>query len=142
MAKREFSYRGLNIEELKALSMDELVNLFPARMRRVLKRGLTPEQTMLLKKIRKIKKTFDQKSYVKPIKTHLRNMPIFPEMVGMAFGVHNGGLDKGANAFTQVKIEPEMIGHYLGEFAMTRKGVKHTGPGVGATRSSKFISVR
>jgi len=35
-----------------------------------------------------------------------------------------------------------MVGHYLGEFAITRKRVKHTGPGVGATRSSKFMPLK
>ncbi|MFQ5919523.1 MAG: ribosomal protein S19 family protein, partial [Thermoplasmata archaeon] len=40
------------------------------------------------------------------------------------------------------EIRAEMIGHYLGEFAMTRKPVKHSGPGVGATRSSKFLPLK
>jgi small subunit ribosomal protein S19 len=35
-----------------------------------------------------------------------------------------------------------MIGHYVGEFAQTRKEVKHSGPGVGATRSSKFMPLK
>jgi len=39
-------------------------------------------------------------------------------------------------------IEPEMIGHYLGEFAGTRKGVSHSAPGIGATRSSAALSVK
>ena len=35
-----------------------------------------------------------------------------------------------------------MRGHYLGEFALARKKVKHTGPGVAATRSSKFMPLK
>ena len=41
-----------------------------------------------------------------------------------------------------VEVQPDMLGHYLGEFALTRKSVKHTGPGVGATRSSKFLPLK
>jgi len=41
-----------------------------------------------------------------------------------------------------VKIDEEMLGHYLGEFALTRKRVAHNAPGVGATRSSASVSVR
>ncbi|MBL7054846.1 ribosomal protein S19 family protein, partial [Candidatus Woesearchaeota archaeon] len=36
----------------------------------------------------------------------------------------------------------EMIGHYLGEFAMTRQRVAHSAPGIGATRSSGSLSVK
>ena len=39
-------------------------------------------------------------------------------------------------------IIPEMIGHALGEFAMTRSSVTHTGPGVGATRSSTHVALK
>ena len=44
--------------------------------------------------------------------------------------------------FQRVDIKPNMIGHYLGEFALTRGKVKHTGPGVGATRSSKYMPLK
>ena len=76
------------------------------------------------------------------IETHVRNMPVLPEMVGLTFGIHNGGAEKGANKFIMFEIKPEMIGHYLGEFSPTRKPVKHGGPGVGATRSSMFTPQR
>jgi small subunit ribosomal protein S19 len=35
-----------------------------------------------------------------------------------------------------------MLGHRLGEFSVTRKGVKHGAAGIGATRSSSFMSVK
>uniref|UniRef100_V5HHZ7 40S ribosomal protein S15 n=1 Tax=Ixodes ricinus TaxID=34613 RepID=V5HHZ7_IXORI len=50
-----------------------------------------------------------------------------------SWGVYNG------KTFNQVEIKPEMIGHYLGEFSITYKPVKHGRPGIGATHSSRFI---
>ncbi|HLC85017.1 MAG TPA: ribosomal protein S19 family protein, partial [Candidatus Nanoarchaeia archaeon] len=38
--------------------------------------------------------------------------------------------------------QPEMLGHKLGEFAITKKRVAHSAPGIGATRSSASLSVR
>jgi ribosomal protein uS19 len=42
----------------------------------------------------------------------------------------------------QVEIKPEMIGHYLGDFSLTYKPVKHGRPGIGATHSSRFIPLK
>ena len=128
-AKKEFTYRGYTFEELSKMSLEELLPLLPARARRTLKRGLTPVQYRLLEKLRKTEKG-------KIIRTHLRDMIILPEFVGNTIAVHNG------KEFVPVKIKPEMIGHYLGEFALTRKEVKHSGPGVGATRSSKYLPLK
>jgi len=55
------------------------------------------------------------------IKTWLRACAIAPEMVGFTFGVHNG------REHIPVFITEEMVGHKLGEFAQTRKFVKHGG---------------
>ena len=126
--KKEFTYRGLTIDELKKLSVDEFIPYLPARMRRSLKRGLTREQNKLLNDIKNSKKDM--------VKTHLRDMIILPDFVGHDIAIHNG------KEFVRVTIQPEMIGHYLGEFALTRKEVKHTGPGVGATRSSKYLPLK
>lgn len=41
-----------------------------------------------------------------------------------------------------VLLQPEMIGHYLGEFSITYKPVKHGRPGIGATHSSRFIPLK
>ncbi len=56
-----------------------------------------------------------------PIKTWARGSEISPEMVGYRFGVHNG------KNFIEVLIKEEMVGHRLGEFAFTKKFVKHGG---------------
>jgi len=124
---RVFKYRGYTIEELKKMSLEEFAKLLPSRERRSLLRGLTEQQKILLKKLRSGKEF---------VKTHVRDMIILPEMVGKKIGVHNG------KEFVPVEIKPEMIGHRLGEFALTRKRVKHSSPGVGATRSSKFVPLK
>ena len=72
----------------------------------------------------------------KPIKTHNRDMIVIPEMIGAVLGVYNG------KEFVRVEIAPAMIGHYLGEFAPTRKRVIHSAPGVGATRSSMYVPLK
>ena len=128
--KKEFKYRGYTFEELINMSLEDLSKLLPSRQRRSLKRGLTPEQKKLLRKVRLAKKG----KYKKPIRTHSRDMIILPEMVGMTIYVHNG------KEFVPVQIREEMIGHYTGEFALTRKRVQHVSPGVGATRSSMFVA--
>ncbi len=55
------------------------------------------------------------------IKTWSRASTITPEMVGFTFGVHNG------REHIPVFVTEEMVGHRLGEFALTRKFVKHGG---------------
>ncbi len=127
--KKEFAYRGLSLEELQKLTIEEFMPLLPSRMRRTLKRGLTVRQEKLLRDIEKT-------TPGTPIKTHCRNMIILPNFVGHTFNIHNG------KEFQRVDIQPNMIGHYLGEFALTRQKVTHTGPGVGATRSSKFMPLK
>jgi len=127
--KKEYQFHGLSVEEVKKLSMEELLPMLPSRMRRTLTRGLTKKQDKLLNDIEKA----DEKDI---IKTHCRDMIILPSFIGHRIDVHNG------KEFQRVDIQPNMIGHYLGEFALTRSKVKHTGPGVGATRSSKFMPLK
>jgi small subunit ribosomal protein S19 len=126
--KKEFSYRGKTLEQLRAMPMDELAQLLPARARRTLKRGLSDEHKHLIKRL--------EKHPAAVLRTHLRDTPILPSFVGRAFAVYNG------KEFIRVDVAPEMVGHDLGEFVLTRRGVKHTGPGVGATRGSKFMPLK
>ncbi len=127
--KKEFTYRGLTLEELQKLPIDELLPLLPSRIRRSLNRGLTKKQEKLLNDVKKLKQG-------DIIKTHCRDMPVLPVFIGHKIDVHNG------KTFQRVDIQPDMVGHYLGEFALTRSKVKHTGPGVGATRSSKYMPLK
>lgn len=115
--------------------MDEFINLLPSRQRRSLHRGLTPEQRILLEKIREAKEVF-RKGSSKVVKTQVRDIIILPEMVGTTILVHNG------KDFISVEIKPEMIGHFLGEFAITNKPVKHGTPGIGASRSSMYVPLK
>lgn len=132
---KKFRYRGRTLEELLKMPLPELAKLLPARQRRSLLRGFTPAQQRLLAKIRRIKRKLAEGSLDKPpvIKTHVRDMIILPEMVGLTIAVHNG------KEFIPVRITPEMIGHYLGEFAPTCKIVQHGEPGLKATKSSLHV---
>lgn len=126
--QEEFKYRGLSLEELQELSIEELADLLPARPRRKLERGLTDEHRKLIDKI--------EDGGEGPFRTHLRDMVVLPSFVEKTLMVHNG------RNFERVDVEPDMVGHFLGEFAMTRQDVEHTGPGVGATRSSKYMPLK
>ena len=131
--KKVFSYRGKNLEELQSLSMDDLLEILPSRARRSLSRGMS---THHIKFFEKIQKSIRNKSTNKPLRTHLRDFIILPQMVGLVFNVYNG------REYLQVRVIPEMIGHYLGEYAPTQKIVRHSAPGVGATRSSQFVPLK
>ncbi|HEY7588001.1 MAG TPA: 30S ribosomal protein S19 [Thermoplasmata archaeon] len=127
--KKEFTYRGYTLEEMKAMTLEEIVELLPARARRSFVRGLDDERLTFVERLR-------SNGSAESVRTHCRDVPILPDFVGKKVAVHNG------KEFVNVDIKPEMIGHYLGEFAMTRRPVVHSGPGVGATRSSKFMPLK
>lgn len=132
MVKKEFTYKGKTLEELKSISLNDFIGLVPARQRRSLKRGFTDMQKHLLDKVKKAKTG----KFKKPIKTHCRDMIIIPEMVGLTILVYNG------KEFINVNVIEDMLGHYLGEFTLNRKRVEHSAPGIGATKSSAAMSVK
>ena len=132
---KEFQYRGYSLESLQGMSMDEFINILPSRQRRSLQRGLTPEQRILLEKMRAAQEAQKQ-GQDSSVKTHVRDMIILPEMVGAKIMVHNG------KDFVSVEIKPAMIGHFLGEFAITNKPVRHGTPGIGASRSSMYVPLK
>ncbi|NPA38639.1 MAG: 30S ribosomal protein S19 [Candidatus Nanohaloarchaeota archaeon] len=123
---KEFRFRGKTLEELQKMNLKELAQLFKSRVRRKMLRGFNEKELKFIKKVEKAKEGAF-------IKTHLRDMIILPTFVGKTIGVYNG------KEFVAVKIRPEMIGHRLGEFSITRKVPKHSGPGIGATRSTKHV---
>ena len=124
--KEEFLYRGRKVSDLAKLSIEELAGLLPARQRRSIKRGLMKENKKLLLGF----KSRDS------VRTHIRNMIILPDMVGKSVEIYNG------KSFEKVEVMPEMIGHFFGEFALTRGRVQHGAAGVGATRSSKYVPLK
>ncbi|CAB3988180.1 40S ribosomal S15 [Paramuricea clavata] len=133
---RKFTYRGVDLDQLLDLQSDNLMELVHARARRRFSRGLKRKPLALIKKLRKAKKEAPPMEKPEVVKTHLRNMIVVPEMIGSVIGVYNG------KTFNQIEIKPEMIGHYLGEFSITYKPVKHGRPGIGATHSSRFIPLK
>ena len=125
---QKFTMKGKSWEEIEKMRIEEFAKILPSRQRRALKRGLTEQEKGLLGSIRLDRKKFH--------KTHCREMVIVPEMVGIKLGVHNG------REFIAIDVKPEMLGHRLGEYAMTRKKVEHSAPGFGATKSSKFVPLK
>jgi small subunit ribosomal protein S19 len=129
----EFTYRGHTLDELQEMDVDEVAELLPARQRRTIERGLSHEHEKLLEEAREADPEVTAND---PIRTHLRDMPVLPEFVEKTFSVYTG------ESFERVYVEPEMIGHYLGEFQLTRQSVEHGQAGIGATRSSKFVPLK
>ncbi|MBU2564275.1 30S ribosomal protein S19 [Patescibacteria group bacterium] len=84
-------------------------------MSRSLKKGPYIDEKLLIK-VSKLKQ-----SDKVVIKTWARSSSVSPEMVGFTFGVHNGKIH------IPVFITEDMVGHKLGEFAATRKFVRHGG---------------
>jgi len=133
MVKKEFTFRGKTMQELQQMTVQQFAQLCNSRSKRSLLRGFDKH---LLKKIEKARAEVRAGKKQKIIRTHLRDAVVIPQMVGLLFGVHKG------NTFEVFEIKPEMLGHYLGEMALTRKKLVHGKAGIGATRSSTAISAR
>ncbi len=124
-----FSYRGKSLEELQKMDINTFATLVKARERRALKR-MSYQYKKLLEKVEKAK----EKN--KPIKTRLREAVILPQWVGLKFMVHDG------KEYKELRIEPEMLGHRLGDYVFTTKRVIHSTPGLRATRGSMNVAVK
>lgn len=123
--KKQFTYRGKSLEELKELDVREFAKYLKSRKRRMVFRNF--------QKIEEFVKTVkDKLARSKNIRTHRRDIVIVPELVGMKISIYNG------REFVPVEIKPEMLGHVLGEFAPSRGKVQHGSAGVGATKGTKF----
>ncbi len=127
LKKKQTTYRGKSIEELKKLDVREFSKYLKSQERRSVLKHFQKVEDFIERAKAKIQKG-------KPIKTHQRDMVIVPEMVGMKIQIHNG------RNFVPVEIKTEMLGHRFGEFAPTRQRVKHSKAGVGATKGTKFKS--
>jgi small subunit ribosomal protein S19 len=115
--------------------MQDFINLLPSRQRRSLNRGFSDKQKKLLARLRNAKAEMDNGNRI-IIRTHCRDMVILPEMIGLTVGIYNG------KEFKVVELVPDMVGHYFGEFALTRARVRHSSPGVGATKSSMYVPLK
>ncbi len=123
--KKEFLFRGKTPDELNNLEIREFAKFLKARQRRAVLRQFNEIDKFIARANKKIKKN-------KSVRTHSRNLVIVPKMVGMKIHIHDG------KNFVPIDITWNMLGHRLGEFALTRQKVKHGTAGVGATKGSKF----
>ena len=101
-----------------------------------MKRGLKRKPLALVKKLRKAKLACGPLEKPAPVKTHLRDMLIVPEIIGSQVAVYNG------KVFNLVTITADMVGMYLGEFSITYRPVRHGRPGIGSTNAGKFIPLK
>lgn len=124
MKSKDVYYRGRLLADLQTLDVREAARYLPSRSRRSVLRNFQAHEKF-------IQHCEEQMTRKKKIRTHLRDIVIMPRMVGMAVGIHNG------KAFHDISISAAMIGHYLGEFALTRTKVIHGTAGIGATKGSK-----
>ena len=124
LKRKEFTYRGKTLDELKALDVREFAKYLKSRSRRGVLRQFQEIENFVNMAREKLSKD-------KKIKTHKRDIIIVPGMVGMKIQIYDG------HAFIPIEITGEMLGHRLGEFAATRKKVSHGEAGIGATKGSK-----
>ena len=129
-------YRGIEIDKLLEMEFMEVVSMFKSGQRRRVKHGMHPKYDRLVKKIKTSVKNTPHGEKPKAVKTHLRNAIIMPEMVGGIAEVYSG------KYWNPVEIKADMVGQYMAEYSMSYKPVKHGKVGHGATRGSKFVSLR
>jgi small subunit ribosomal protein S19 len=129
---KEFRYRGYTVDQLDGMSTEAILQLLPSRARRSLNRGISDDKRKLLEDVRSQK----EGKLEGQIKTHARDMIVLPVMVGATIGVYTG------KEFLSIQVKPEVIGHYLGEYAITNKKVVHGTPGIGASRSSLYVPLK
>ena len=127
-------YRGHELDKLLEMSPEEVVNLMNSRQRRRFKHGIQGKYDRLIKKLRVSKANCQPGEKPKGVKTHLRNCIIVPEMCNSIVDCYGG------KYWNPVEVKADMVGHYLAEYSMTYKPIRHGRVGKGATRSSKFVS--
>ena len=133
---RKQIYRGIELDKLLDMNMESVVNLMNSRQQRRFKHGISGKYERLIKKLRIQKKNFVPGEKSESVKTHLRNCIIVPEMCGSTVEVYGG------KYWNAVEVKADMVGSYLAEYSMSYRPVRHGKVGVGATRSSKFTSVK
>merc|ERR1712159_211971 len=121
---RKYTFRGLELDELLKLPTDSLYDLFRSKIRRKLNRsnGFKGKYQKLVEKLRNSKKNLQPGEKPPMIKTHLRNCIITPEMIGSIVGVYTG------KEYKPVEVKFDMIGTYMGEYAMTYNPTLHNRP--------------
>eukprot|EP00811_Abedinium_folium_P010930 NODE_20112_length_812_cov_8.046715.p2 GENE.NODE_20112_length_812_cov_8.046715~~NODE_20112_length_812_cov_8.046715.p2 ORF type:complete len:143 (+),score=40.03 NODE_20112_length_812_cov_8.046715:102-530(+) len=131
---KTFTYKGVELPQLLDMNIEQVMELFRARIRRKFARGLKRNYHTLLRKLRKSKKACPYGEKPVPVKTHMRNQMIIPEMIGSVVGVYNG------KQYINVEVKPEMLGHYMAEFSITYKPIRHGRGGGGGGK--QFVPLR
>ena len=129
-------YRGHELDALLDMNMEQIVALMKSRAQRRYRHGMHGKYDRLIKKLRIAKKNAVVGEKPKGVRTHLRNAIIVPEMCGSVVDVYGG------KYWNPVEVKADMIGTFLAEYSLTYKPIRHGKVGVGATRSSKFTSLR
>jgi len=124
VVKKQVMFRGHSVEDLKKIDVREFAKFLKSRQRRSALRQFNKIEDF----VKRCQKKIENK---KPIRTHDRDIIIVPQMVGMKIAIHDG------RTFQPVEIIGEMLGHYLGEFSLTRGKVKHGAAGIGSTKGTK-----
>jgi len=124
LKRKEFTYRGKTLDELKALDVREFAKYLKSRQRRTVLRQFQEIEKFVSRANEKLGKD-------KKLRTHKRDLVIVPGMVGMKIQIYDG------HSFIPTEITGDMLGHRFGEFAVTRKKVSHGEAGIGATKGSK-----
>ena len=133
MAKGDFTFRGKTRDELNRMSVQEFAKLCNSRARRTMLRNVDQH---FLKRVKKAHEVLSAGKFPKPLRTHNRDMIVMPQMIGITIAIYNG------KEFQNVEMKEKMLGHYLGEYVLTRKRLVHGKAGIGATRSSTAITAR
>ena len=128
--EKVFTYRGFSVDDLKTMSLEEEISLMNANIRRSFFRGWDRLRSRFYARLQ------ERHDANKPIRTHLRDLPVTSRMIGMTIFVYNG------KTFEKIKISQEMIGHVLGEFTQTRKFPVHVRKGVGASKGTSHVPMK
>ncbi len=129
-------FRGLSEEQLKDMPIEDFMKLVKARPRRAIKRMLEGTNVQFRMLVDKVRKKVKEGKVKKGIRTHVRDAVILPEWLGLTFFVYSG------KEWKQVEITIDKLGHRLGEYSYSTKFDRHSNPGIGATRGSKFVSAK
>jgi ribosomal protein uS19 len=137
-AQRNYTYRGKTLDDLRRMDLPDFVKLLGSSRRRWFGKAFGIRQIHLINKLAAARREVDGQPGARPraVKTHLRAMVVLPAFVDNIIAIYNG------KEFVEVQIRPEMIGHVLAEFAPSKKLVRHSKAGVGATRSSSATSLK
>merc|ERR1712146_356863 len=121
---RRYTFRGLELDDLLKLDQGSMFQLFRSRIRRKLNRskGFKGKYQKLAEKLRKSKLNLQPGEKPPMVKTHLRNCVITPDMIGAIVGVYTG------KEYKPTEIKFDMVGTYMGEYAMTYNPTLHNRP--------------